>query len=169
MLFSTPSTLHVPQICPSIYSLSSLDHYLQLLLSEHPNPPSIQGVKMSYTLRSYHRASMPKATCTTMPLVSLFVIPAHLLDLLSLSGASPNPSSVSLPKASPSAPLIPSSVPATSVLSATRPPTSVNASVVAPTPKARRMSSSTTGVLGRGKLGATGEGSLGLGGLSRER
>ena len=44
--------------------------------------------------------------------------------------------------------LVPSSVPAgPSILSASRPVM----------PKARRMSSSTTGVLGRGKLGLTGE------------
>ncbi len=68
---------------------------------------------------------------------------------------------------------MPSSVPAhpTSVLSATRPPPPASGNSASPAgsaPKARRMSSSTTGVLGRGKLGATGESTLGLGGVGRD-
>lgn len=51
-----------------------------------------------------------------------------------------------------------SSVPATSYLSATRPPNGTTGST--PGTKARRMSSSTTGVLGRGKLGLTGDSGL---------
>ena len=77
---------------------------------------------------------------------------AHAFDLLSLSsdphdreraaglGFGPGPAQHQV---------VPSSVPAQgqSILSASRPVM----------PKARRMSSSTTGVLGRGKLGLTGE------------
>ncbi|KAL7422380.1 hypothetical protein Q5752_003026 [Cryptotrichosporon argae] len=89
---------------------------------------------------------------------------AHAFDLLSLSG--PAPASTAVPSSVPAHP--------TSFLSATRPPTS---SAVAPgtngspaaaganngsVPKARRMSSSTTGVLGRGKLGLMGD-NVGLG------
>ncbi|OCF32649.1 hypothetical protein I316_05570 [Kwoniella heveanensis BCC8398] len=117
---------------------------------------------------------------------------AHAFDLLSLSsGAKSESSRPPLPatKSTSTTHAVPSSVPAhiTSFLSASRPP-AVNGSghghnisngssnglekkegPQAP-PKARRMSSSTTGVLGRGKLGLTGagDGGLGLGGLSKD-
>ncbi|WWD02135.1 hypothetical protein V865_000173 [Kwoniella europaea PYCC6329] len=117
---------------------------------------------------------------------------AHAFDLLSLSGNAPsknpvNPSSSrpTMPPSRSTSNSIPSSVPAhtTSFLSASRPPTAnVNGTSNGHNgvekkengnnpPKARRMSSSTTGVLGRGKLGLTGpsgEGSLGLGGMGKD-
>jgi hypothetical protein len=82
-----------------------------------------------------------------------------MTDLLSLSQHSP------ATKPSPLPTVVPSSVPVQSVLSATRPPAAASASGSAP--KVRRMSSSTTGVLGRGKLAATGD-SLGLGGVTKD-
>ncbi|WVR09397.1 hypothetical protein IAU60_006464 [Kwoniella sp. DSM 27419] len=116
---------------------------------------------------------------------------AHAFDLLSLSGGKqtqtatarpPMPASKSTTTAHPHVSAVPSSVPATSYLSASRPPTTNgngtayangnstngNGEKKETQPKARRMSSSTTGVLGRGKLGLTGEGGLGLGGLSKD-
>ncbi|WVQ79684.1 hypothetical protein IAT38_001784 [Cryptococcus sp. DSM 104549] len=115
---------------------------------------------------------------------------AHAFDLLSLSSSTgtPAPARPPLPASQSTTTAhthVPSSVPATSYLSSTRPANNVNGSATASgsgagngangvngvngvngngavAPKARRMSSSTTGVLGRGKLGLTGDGGLGL-------
>ncbi|WWC71345.1 uncharacterized protein I206_105300 [Kwoniella pini CBS 10737] len=107
---------------------------------------------------------------------------AHAFDLLSLSGNAQTSSRPPMPASKSTTNAVPSSVPAhtTSFLSASRPPVvngngntnglekkeNGNGSA----PKARRMSSSTTGVLGRGKLGLTGttEGGLGLGGMGKD-
>ncbi|WRT68639.1 uncharacterized protein IL334_005617 [Kwoniella shivajii] len=120
---------------------------------------------------------------------------AHAFDLLSLSGTAPPSTSASTSTSSrPPLPAakttnaVPSSVPAhtTSYLSASRPPVvnvNINGNGIekketgngngngnAVQPKPRRMSSSTTGVLGRGKLGLTGaaDGGLGLGGMGKD-
>lgn len=78
-------------------------------------------------------------------------------DLLSLAAA--KASSAEAAASSQSKKVEPgSSVPATSYLSATRPPNGTTSSTSGT--KARRMSSSTTGVLGRGKLGLTGDSGL---------
>ncbi|KAK8854584.1 hypothetical protein IAR55_003323 [Kwoniella newhampshirensis] len=104
---------------------------------------------------------------------------AHAFDLLSLSGGTPAGTRPPLPatKSTNTTHAVPSSVPAnsSSFLSSSRPPT-VPATIVekkengAVPPKARRMSSSTTGVLGRGKLGLTGtaDNGLGLGGVAKD-
>ncbi|CAD6574640.1 MAG: hypothetical protein TREMPRED_001187 [Tremellales sp. Tagirdzhanova-0007] len=99
---------------------------------------------------------------------------AHAFDLLSLSsGRHAPPRSLLSPPARDE--LIPASVPSkpTSFLSATRPPShpigsATNTNLLGASPRPRRMSSSTTGVLGRGKLGVTGEGTLGLGGVGKD-
>ncbi|WVF67600.1 hypothetical protein IAT40_002358 [Kwoniella sp. CBS 6097] len=122
---------------------------------------------------------------------------AHAFDLLSLSSGAKAESSSRPPlpatKSTSTTHAVPSSVPAhnTSFLSASRPPVvngngsgagNVNGHSNGNTnglekkegpqapPKARRMSSSTTGVLGRGKLGlmGAGDGGLGLGGLGKD-
>nr|XP_018261725.1 uncharacterized protein I303_06168 [Kwoniella dejecticola CBS 10117]OBR83883.1 hypothetical protein I303_06168 [Kwoniella dejecticola CBS 10117] len=97
---------------------------------------------------------------------------AHAFDLLSLSGSAPTSSRPPMPASKSTTNAVPSSVPAhtTSFLSASRPPRKENGNGNGSAPKARRMSSSTTGVLGRGKLGLTGaaEGGLGLGGMGKE-
>ncbi|KAL1405781.1 hypothetical protein Q8F55_007455 [Vanrija albida] len=86
---------------------------------------------------------------------------AHAFDLLSLAGGR-NPS----PPKTPNGAEVAGSVPATSYLSTTRPAngTATNGSAAAPAAspaaKPRRMSSSTTGVLGRGKLGLMGDSGL---------
>lgn len=80
-----------------------------------------------------------------------------IADLLSLAAA--KASSAEAAASSQSRKVEPgTSVPATSYLSATRPPNGTAAST--PGPKARRMSSSSTTVLGRGKLGLTGDSGL---------
>ncbi|WVQ95176.1 hypothetical protein IAU59_002270 [Kwoniella sp. CBS 9459] len=100
---------------------------------------------------------------------------AHAFDLLSLSSGAKNESSrppLPATKSTSTTHAVPSSVPAhtTSFLSASRPPTVNKKEAPQAPPKARRMSSSTTGVLGRGKLGLTGaaDGGLGLGGLGKD-
>ncbi|GFZ51876.1 hypothetical protein JCM24511_09644 [Saitozyma sp. JCM 24511] len=93
---------------------------------------------------------------------------AHAFDLLSLSSASPAPTRPSLPQSHSTSMAVPSSVPThTSYLSATRPvnghaPGVTPAAASGSGPKPRRMSSSTAGALGRGKLGLTGEMGLGI-------
>lgn len=85
-------------------------------------------------------------------------------DLLSLAGQAAAKRKSTSPPAAKQSPAggVASSVPAISYLSANPPanPAALNGSTPAP-PKARRMSSSTTGVLGRGKLGLTGDPLLG--------
>ncbi|WVN86261.1 uncharacterized protein L203_101423 [Cryptococcus depauperatus CBS 7841] len=96
---------------------------------------------------------------------------AHAFDLLSLSGGTSARSQPLLSHAKSTPQHVPSSVPAhSSFLSSTRPPV-VEKGNKESAIKARRMSSSTTGVLGRGKLGLTGAGpveGLGLGGVGKE-
>ncbi|OWT38170.1 hypothetical protein C362_04036 [Cryptococcus neoformans Bt1] len=90
---------------------------------------------------------------------------AHAFDLLSLSNGTPVHVPRPLPVHSQTAPqTVPSSVPShPSYLSATRPQVTQEKAGKENAPKARRMSSSTTGVLGRGKLGLTGTGESGSG------
>jgi hypothetical protein len=95
-------------------------------------------------------------------------------DLLSLSNGSPAPS-LSLLSPPVASEAIPASIPShpSSVLSATCPSTQTNGtlsngSAAGSAPKPRRMSSSTTGVLGRGKLGLMGEGNMGLGSVGKD-
>lgn len=113
-----------------------------------------------------------------MPLVN--IIPrfsvlggSFLLDLLSLSNGTPVRVPRPLPVHSQTAPqTVPSSVPShPSYLSATRPQVTQEKAGKENAPKARRMSSSTTGVLGRGKLGltGTGESGSGLSGVGKDR
>ncbi|KAE8541833.1 hypothetical protein D1P53_002006 [Cryptococcus gattii VGV] len=90
---------------------------------------------------------------------------AHAFDLLSLSNGTPVQVSRPLPVHSQTAPqTVPSSVPShPSYLTATRPQVTQEKTGKENAPRARRMSSSTTGVLGRGKLGLTGTGENGSG------
>ncbi|TXT08870.1 hypothetical protein VHUM_02998 [Vanrija humicola] len=92
---------------------------------------------------------------------------AHAFDLLSLAGGP----KTSTPPKTPNGAEVAGSVPATSYLSTTR-PAAVNGTAAttngsaappvtaSPAAKPRRMSSSTTGVLGRGKLGLMGDSGL---------
>lgn len=94
-------------------------------------------------------------------------------DLLSLSNGTPVQVSRPLPVHSQTAPqTVPSSVPShPSYLTATRPQVTQEKAGKENAPRARRMSSSTTGVLGRGKLGltGTGENGSGLNGVGKDR
>ncbi|GMK59517.1 hypothetical protein CspeluHIS016_0801230 [Cutaneotrichosporon spelunceum] len=91
---------------------------------------------------------------------------SHAVDLLALAGGPSSSSSSS--RSVTTTPLLgadATSVPNPSYLSSTRPPNahghSGPSSAAVHPPKARRMSSSTHGVLGRGKLGLTGDPNLG--------
>ncbi|ODN90698.1 hypothetical protein L198_06014 [Cryptococcus wingfieldii CBS 7118] len=99
---------------------------------------------------------------------------AHAFDLLSLSGGPPSQPRRAHPQTTASTPqAIPSSVPSRpSYLSATKPQAPIpDKAGKENAPRQRRMSSSTTGVLGRGKLGLTGAGpteGLGLNGVGKD-
>lgn len=144
----------------------------------HPRSNN-KEIPISFILVSCRRVSTETtAICMLMPLVD--IIPrfsvlggSFLLDLLSLSNGTPVHVPRPLPVHSQTAPqTVPSSVPShPSYLSATRPQVTQEKAGKENAPKARRMSSSTTGVLGRGKLGltGTGESGSGLSGVGKDR
>lgn len=149
----------------------------------HPRPTRPHSYNKARTI-SFIRASCRRvstettAICMLMPLVSYHSSPFRLrgsfpLDLLSLSNGTPVHVPRPLPVHSQTAPqTVPASVPShPSYLSATRPQATQEKAGKENAPKARRMSSSTTGVLGRGKLGLTGTGESGSGpgGVGKDR